>query len=137
VQHTQKTTISVKDNIVSIYETPICYLPYKQIKSLKNMTLGDKSDMSITLKDERWNPLVQVAIAKSSSGKNLGWACIRPFAKNGRVFIMVYILPECRRQGIGSALVKHFRKRVNFCYRWDELSSKFFDKTGLYNVFDG
>lgn len=107
----------------------------KQFGILRRMTLKSlDSMMRKALWDGLTNQNIKIAIAKNN-GKYLGWALVNKYWNN-KEFLMVFVKPEYRRQGIGAALAKHFRKRgVMFCYRWDSLSTKFYNSVNLINVY--
>lgn len=107
----------------------------KQFGILRRMTLKSlDSMMRKALWDGLTNQNIKIAIAKNGK-RYLGWALVNKYSNN-KEFLMVFVKPEYRRQGIGAALAKHFRKRgVMFCYRWDSLSTKFYNSVNLINVY--
>ena len=122
---------------IEIADNNLAELSDEVITLLRKMTLPRfGSMMRKTLRQERFSKEIRVAIARDGiSGKYLGWALVSKYW-NKTPFVMVFIKPKYRRQGIGTILVRHFKKRgIKFCYRWDGISNSFYNSLGLANVY--
>lgn len=121
---------------LDIVEYSLADLSSKEISTLRGMTLNNyRSMMRRSLRKDRFDKDVKVAIAKNATGLYLGWALIKRYYNN-TPFIMVFVKPKYRRTGVGTALAKHFKnKGVRFCYRWNTISDSFYNSVGLTNVY--
>lgn len=88
------------------------------------MTLQNYSMMKSTLDYTLVHEKTQIALAHYKD-QNLGWALKRPW-RYGAELIMVYVKPQFRRNGVGTALVESFKDRRAIFKPWDDRSEAFF-----------
>lgn len=121
---------------MEIIQTTLAALIPEQKAQLRLMTLPlDSSLMKSTLDTFGKIPSedpnkVKIAIV-DSLGKWIAWAMVRPW-KFKQNLVMLFVLPEHRRRGIGKSLIKFLRDNNEFdCYPWDETSQHFFSAVRL------